>query len=393
MERKFREIYLDHAATTPMRPEVLEEMLPWMDGSHVGNPNSIHSRGLKARHAVEHAREQVAAMLNCSPDEVFFTSGATESNNLWMSLVPGWTCLTLPTEHHSILDALPAHGLNVKFLPVARTGELVHGEMVRALEGTGKEIVSMSWFNSEIGVEQNISWESLAAHKHGALMHCDASQAAGHTKIDMAYQGGLDFLTFAGHKMGGPMGVGVLYIRKETQEKLLKPVIAGGGQQGNFRAGTENVPGIVGLGKACELAQVRLAEHRHPDMYNLTFDFLWALEHECHSVCGRWDYNGPRWERRPVDTPIVSLTIRDVNAEVLLMLLDREGVYASAGSACSSKETSHVLRALGFTEEEAASTIRISFGVDQTKEEVEEAAKVLASCIEEALSLKGAKRQ
>lgn len=368
-------IYLDNAANTPVLPEVLEAVLPWFRFDHVGNPGSIHAQGAKARRAVEKARRQVADMINADPSEIFFTSGGTESNNAWLKCFDGDMVLTTGIEHDSILEPLR----NTDYLAVQLVKVCPDGSVdLDALEynlthtrNTGRA-VSIMWVNNELGTVNPIKEIGELCQKYHTFFHTDAVQAAGHVPIDVK-ECHIDALSMSGHKFGAPLGVGVLYINSTVYKH---PLVIGGGQEGGMRGGTENVPGIVGIGRAADLVTSNLKGYRSQWAY-LRDAFLTELG---NSMYGEFQING---DTENYTSSIISMTIPGVNSESLLLLLDQQGVYISAGSACSaaSSKSSHVLHGIGMSDEDAACTVRISMGYETNYVDMVQAAKAIAETV------------
>lgn len=369
-------IYLDHAATTPVHPEVLKQMLPWFHPDHVGNPSSIHTQGVRAHQAIEKARRQVARMINADPSEIYFTSGGTESNNAWIKNLNRHIIITTKVEHHSILEpvekgVISAAYARTVFVKVDATGAVDLEDLKAKLEQyqgiTGA--VSVMWVNNELGTINPIKEIGTLCKTYKVPLHVDAIQAAGHVPMDVK-DCHVDMLSLSGHKFGAPMGVGILYIRSDIPKK---PFVYGGGQECGIRGGTENVPGIVALGAAAELVTKNLNawKNRWHLLRTIFFDSL-----AVHMEPDEYSINGGN----NTALNIISLTIFDVNSEALVLRLDQDDICVSAGSACSSgsPDPSHVLIGIGLPEELAASTIRISMGVDTTAEEMRAATKAIA---------------
>lgn len=364
-------IYLDNAANEPVLPEALDAMLPWLSPDRAGNPDSVHTRGVLARRAVEEARGQVAALINADPSEIFFTSGGTEANNMWFSLSGDQVVVTARTEHASVLRPLKIARKDIGLVATDGDG-VVSPDSVRRWLGTLRDTssvgVSVMWVNNETGAVNPIRFIAEICRSFGVHFHTDAVQAAGHVPIDVKADG-VDALSISGHKLGAPMGVGALYLKGGSSHG--RPLIIGGGQERELRAGTPNVPGIVGFGKAAEVALRRL----DANLEN------WV-------VCRRAFLDGMDGSGRAYRVNggagavpnIISLTLPGVHSESLLMLLDQRGVCVSAGSACgaASGKPSHVLKAIGLSNEDAACTIRISMGFDTTPEEMRLAAGAVA---------------
>lgn len=368
-------IYLDHAANAPVFPEVLEAMLPWFSPSNVGNPGSIHTQGVKAKLAVENARKQVAAMINAHPSEIFFTSGGTESNNAWLKSFGGDVVLTTKIEHESVLGPLERDPkITPIYVRVSSTGtlDLAALEDILRHNTSRKRAVSVMWVNNELGTVNNMVRIGEICKKYNVFLHTDAVQAAGHVPIDVD-KCNIDALSISGHKLGAPLGVGVLYLRNSVRKT---PLIIGGGQEFGLRGGTENVPGIVGLGKAAEIARERTvmwiaqwAELREQFIKDLST--LLPVD---------FRINGQQYNRI---SNIISLTIPGINSEALLLMLDQCGICLSAGSACSaaSSKPSAVLKGIGLSDEDAACTVRISMGYNTTKDEMIDTAYMISECV------------
>ena len=369
-------IYLDNAANAPVFPEVLDAMLPWLHPDHVGNPGSIHTQGIKARKAVENARCQVADMIGADPSEIFFTSGGTESNNAWLRCFGGDLVLTTDLEHDSILGPLIYEAnrrLQFARIKVYKDGSVNMNaleSMLSNAEILGRSTaVSILWVNNELGTVNPMKEIGILCKKYHSLFHADAVQAAGHVSMNVK-DCGIDLCSIAGHKFGAPLGVGVLYISNTIHKH---PWVMGGGQERGMRGGTENVPGIVGIGKAAEIVTSQLSNWKARWGY-LRSLFLTRLS---NAMMGEFYING---DTENYSSNIISLTIPGVNSESLLLLLDQQGIYLSAGSACSaaSSKVSHVLKAIGMSDEDAACTVRISMGYDTKPEEMERTAQAIS---------------
>lgn len=370
-----RSIYLDHAATTPVAPEVQEVVCHAMQACW-GNASSLHQFGRQARDLLDEARLTVARALGCAEAEVFFTSSGTESDNMaifgaaWAAAPHKRHIVTTPIEHHAVLHAcqrLSQYGWQVTFLPVDRYGMVDPDEMRRAVrEDTA--LVSVMHANNEIGTVQPIREIAQICHQYGVWLHCDAVQTVGllDVKTDDL---GVDLLTLSAHKIYGPKGAGVLYIRAGVK---IAPLLVGGSQERELRAGTENVPSIAGMATALELCQTQYAQSHHT-IRQLRDQLRSRLENLVDDL----QVNGHPLHCHP---GILSVTFPGVSAESLLIALDRQGVAASAGAACSagSIEPSHVLLAIGMEPELAQSTIRLSLGRHNTPEEVDTAAQIIA---------------
>jgi len=370
-------VYLDYNATTPLDGRVLEAMLPYLK-EHFGNPSSAtHAYGWSAEAAVEAAREELAAAIGASPEEIFFTSGATEADNwaLFGTLEPGDRLVTSPTEHEAILEsarALARRGVEVVLLPVDRHG-VVSPDALREALGEGAALVSIMLANNETGTVNPVRELAEVSHEHMVPFHTDAAQALGKLPLDVGALG-VDMMSLSAHKCCGPKGVGALYIRRRPRRVRPAPLLYGGGQERGLRSGTLNVPGIAGFGRAATLAAESLPGEagRMRDLR----DLLWR------ELSGRVPdvlLNGDP-ERRLPNT--LNVSFPGVAASDLLAELTT--VAASSGSACASSDPgpSHVLLAMGLGEERARSSIRLSLGRFTTREDVLRAAKELARSVE-----------
>lgn len=363
-----RKVYLDNAATTALSPKVLEKMMPYLTDIY-GNASSPHSFGQTARIGVEHAREQVARAINADPSEIVFTGCGTESDNTVLFGVAeryakkGDHIITTNVEHHAILHscaALEKKGIKVTYLPVDKDGLVTPEQVCDAI--TDKTIlVSVMFANNEVGTIMPIPEIAAVCHEKGVLFHTDAVQAAGHIPIDVKAMG-IDMLSISGHKFHGPKGVGVLYERKGIR---LPSYIIGGEQEKGRRAGTENVAGIVGLGEALDLAVTNMSETsaRMTRMRDRLIDGIEATIPEVK-------LNGHRTKRLPNN---VNFSIKYIEGESILLMLDMAGIAASSGSACTSGslDPSHVLLALGLTHEVAHGSVRMTLGDDTTDEDID----------------------
>ncbi len=363
-----RKVYLDNAATTALSPKVLEKMMPYLTDTY-GNASSPHSFGQVARIGVEHAREQVARAINADPSEIVFTGCGTESDNTVLFGVAeryakkGDHIITTNVEHHAILHscaALEKKGIKVTYLPVDKDG-LVTPEQVRDAITDKTILVSVMFANNEVGTIMPIPEIAAVCHEKGVLFHTDAVQAAGHVPIDVKAMG-IDMLSISGHKFHGPKGVGVLYERKGIR---LPSYIIGGEQEKGRRAGTENVAGIVGLGEALELAVTNMSE-TSARMTRMRDRLIEGIEATIPEV----KLNGHRTKRLPNN---VNFSIKYIEGESILLMLDMAGIAASSGSACTSGslDPSHVLLALGLTHEVAHGSVRLTLGDDTTDEDID----------------------
>ena len=354
-------VYLDNNATTPVLPEVFEAMRPWF-GERFGNASSIHHHGQETRAAVEDARESVAKLLGCSASEVVFTSGGTESDNLAIAgfVAPGDHVITSSVEHHAVLHAakhLGEIGCELTILPVDRQGLIDPADVKRALRPNTK-LVSVMMANNETGVLQPIEEIGQIAAEAGVYFHSDAVQAAGKVAIDVR-RFGCHALSISGHKMHAPQGVGALYVKKGTR---LKPLFYGGRHERSRRAGTENVPGIVALGRAAELARIGL---ENGDSQKIAV-MRNRLEQGILRRVEEAGVNGSETTRVPNTT---NLHFDHIEGEALVIALDLKGLAVSTGAACSSGAIgpSHVLLAMGLRPDRARASIRFSLG-KQTNE-------------------------
>lgn len=363
-----RKVYLDNAATTALSPKVLEKMMPYLTDIY-GNASSPHSFGQTARIGVEHAREQVARAINADPSEIVFTGCGTESDNTVLFGVAeryakkGDHIITTNVEHHAILHscaALEKKGIKVTYLPVDKDG-LVTPEQVRDAITDKTILVSVMFANNEVGTIMPIPEIAAVCHENGVLFHTDAVQAAGHIPIEVKAMG-IDMLSISGHKFHGPKGVGVLYERKGIR---LPSYIIGGEQEKGRRAGTENVAGIVGLGEALELAVTNMSE-TSARMTRMRDRLIEGIEATIPEV----KLNGHRTKRLPNN---VNFSIKYIEGESILLMLDMAGIAASSGSACTSGslDPSHVLLALGLTHEVAHGSVRMTLGDDTTDEDID----------------------
>ena len=360
-------IYLDNAATTPCAPQVVEAMLPYFTQVY-GNASSVHTWGREAKRAVEAARRQVQKALNAAqPQEIFFTGGGSESDN-WAIKGAALACrsghiITTAIEHHAVLHTcqwLEKQGFRVTYLPVDGEGRVHPADVDKAIR-EDTILVSVMAANNEVGTLQPIGEIGEICRARGVLFHTDAVQAVGAVPIDVqALQ--VDLLSLSAHKIHGPKGVGALYVRKGTK---LDSLLHGGAQERGFRAGTENLPGIVGLGKAIELATAQLADNA-ARMTALRERLIAGV---MERVSGT-RLNGHPTQRLPGN---VNLSFEGVEGEALLLRLDLAGVAASSGSACTSGalDPSHVLMALGLTQAQAQGSLRLTLGTDTTAEEID----------------------
>ena len=368
-------IYLDYNATTPVDPVVVEAMLPYLS-THFGNPSSSHSYGYVAHHAVDSARAQVARLLGCTPMEITFTGGGSESDNLAIRGIAlayqqrGNHIITQVTEHPGVLNTCRAleqlHGFRVTYLPVDRSGR-VSTESVEAAIDDKTVLISIMHANNETGTLQPIAEIARVARKHGVLLHTDAAQSVG--KIPVRVEDlGVDLLTVAGHKLYAPKGIGALYTKHGLQ---LEPAIYGGGQESGRRSGTENVANMVALGTACLLAQEQLAESQ-VRLQRLRDELQRLME---KYIPDRLHLNGHLTDRLP---NTLNVSVDGVIGEEVLA--DTLEIASSTGSACHEGNTdpSPVLMAMGMSRERALGALRLTLGRWSTEEQIEEAARLLA---------------
>jgi cysteine desulfurase len=357
-----KRVYLDNNATTPVLPEVLEAMLPFYS-EHFGNASSIHRNGQLTRGAVERARASVAELLGCHASEIVFTSGGTEADNLAIfgMVKAGDHVITSAIEHHAVLHACKHHGENggeVTFIPVDARG-LVDPEDVKRAIRPNTKLISIMLANNETGVLQPIREIAKIAAEADVYFHTDAVQAAGKIPLDVD-ELSCDLLTISGHKIHAPQGTGALYVRKGTQ---IQPVLHGGTHERSRRAGTENVPGIVGLGKAAELALAGLQSGSDAKMAEARD----RLEKELLQI----EATGLNGEGAPRVPNTMNVYFDGIDGEALVIALDLKGLAVSGGAACSSGaiEPSHVLSAMGLRPDRAKASIRFSFGKQNTPDD------------------------
>ncbi|HEV2463592.1 MAG TPA: cysteine desulfurase family protein [Acidobacteriaceae bacterium] len=370
-----RRIYMDGNATTPLVPEVLEAMHPWLI-DHFGNASSIHQPGQQARAAVEKARTSVARLLNCRESEVVFTSGGTESDNLAIfGLVQaGDHLITSSIEHHAVLhsaEKLAERGIEVTFLPASSGCRIDPAEVKRALRPNTK-LISVMMANNETGVIQPIEEIGRIAQEADVWFHTDAVQAIGKIPVDTLALG-CDLLSISGHKFHAPQGTGVLYVRRGTQ---LEPLLYGGAHERRRRAGTENVAGIVGLGKAAELAAQSLT--------NGAQDRLKGLRDRLESgILERVEGAGVNGADEPRVPNTTNIYFNNLEGEALVIALDLKGIAVSGGSACASgaSEPSHVLTAMGLAPERARASLRFSLTKMNTEQDVDDALQIIPAAV------------
>ena len=374
-----RQVYLDYSATTPVKKEVLEEMLPYFS-EKFGNPSSLYGIGLNAKSDLNQARAKIAKLIGAEEREVYFTSCGTEADN-WAVIgtarakkAKGNHIITTKIEHHALLHSceyLEKEGYEITYLGVDSKGRINLTDLENAI--TEKTIlISIMFANNEVGTIQPIKEISEIAKKHSILFHTDAVQALGNVPINI-HELGIDMMSMSAHKIYGPKGIGALYIRKGV---IIPSFMNGGAQENKKRAGTENMTGIIGFGKAAELAEAGLDEHIKK-VSNLRDYFMKEITTKIPDV----DINGDMDHRLPGNLNVV---FNFVEGEALLLYMDVKGIYSSTGSACSSASftPSHVLRALGLPLEKVYSSIRFTVGDFTTKEDIDYTVEELIKIVE-----------
>jgi len=371
-------IYLDNAASTRVHEKVVDEMLPYFK-EQFGNPSSIHKYGRLASMAVQNARKRIATLINAEPKEILLTSGGTESNNTALYGIAyknkGKHIITSSIEHDAILEPcrrLEEEGFQVTYLPVDKYG-LVNPDDVKSAISSDTSLISIMLANNEVGTTEPIKEICEMIHGKNILMHTDAVQAVGKIPIDVKDLD-VDLLSISSHKINGPKGIGALYIKDGTK---LEPLILGGGQENGLRSGTENVPNIVGFGKACQLTKENMEQN---EMYfrKLATKLTSKVLQEIPYVT----FNGHPEKRIPNNT---HFTFLGVNGEDLIIKLDENGVAASTGSACSVRiqKASHVLKAMGFSHEQITGSLRLTIGISNTEKEIDDTVEILKKVVTE----------
>ncbi len=373
-----KRVYMDNAATTALRRDVLDAMMPYLTDIY-GNPSSLHYFGQEAHKAVENARHQVASALNAEDNEIVFTGCGTEADNMALKGIAekyqskGKHIITSSVEHHAILhtcEYLEKHGFEVTYLPVDEYG-MVKAEQVRDAIRSDTILVSIMFANNEVGTIMPIKEIGAVCREKGVFFHTDAVQAVGHVAIDVKAMN-IDLLSLSAHKLHGPKGVGALYIRKGI---VVPPLLHGGAQERRKRAGTENVAGIVGLGKAIEIACSDI-EGTAKRMCYLRDKLINGIE----AIIPEVKLNGHRTERLPGN---VNFSIKYIEGESILLMLDINGIAASSGSACTSGslDPSHVLLAMGMPHETAHGSLRLTLGDDTTEDDIDYVLEVLPEIV------------
>ncbi|GAA0354690.1 cysteine desulfurase family protein [Bacillus horti] len=377
-------IYVDHAATTPVHPQVVQAMTPYMT-ELFGNPSSIHSFGQKARGALDQARRTIASLMNIQNGHLVFTSGGTESDNLAIigtalaNQAKGKHIITTQTEHHAVLHTcanLEELGFEITYLPVDEEGKVKIQDLVAALREE-TILVTLMYGNNETGTLQPITEIGQVLRDKGVTFHTDAVQALGVEQLDI-HELPVDLLSLSAHKINGPKGVGLLYIRPDI---LIKPQLFGGSQERNRRAGTENLAGIIGFAEAIKLAYNEIAEKK--ELYQKYKDTMLRIFREANV---RFTINGQVENGMP---HILNVSFLGVKADAMLMNLDLEGVAASSGSACSagSLQPSHVISAMTTDQARIESAIRFSFGLGNTLEQIERTAETSVKIVQRLVKL------
>ena len=373
--------YFDNAATTKVKKEVLDKMFPYLTQEY-GNPSSLYKLGRIARAGVEEARKQVATLLNCDKNEIYFTSGGTESDNtalkgiMYLEKNKGKHIITSKIEHPAILNTcktLEENGYKVTYLNVDKEG-IINIEELNNCITKDTVLISIMFANNEIGSIQPIEKIGEIANKRGIIFHTDAVQACGNVEIDVKKLK-IDMLSLSGHKIGATKGIGALYVKNNIEFKNL---IDGGHQERDKRAGTENVAGMVGLGEACKIAKSNMDKHIH-QLRELRDAYFTQISNNLSDI----KINGSIEYRLPGNS---NISFKDMNGDELLARLDEKGICASAGSACSSAShiPSHVLTAIGLTKEYAEGTLRVTFGDDNTKDDVDYLVRNLIKIVQDA---------
>lgn len=360
--------YFDNAATTKVSEEVLDEMLPYLK-NEFGNPSSMYTLGRSAKRAIEEARKKVAELINCNPEEIYFTGSGSESDNTAIKGVAyknnyrGRHIITSKIEHPAVLNTchtLERQGFIVTYLDVDKEGVINLEQLMNSIRDD-TILISIMFANNEIGTIQDVEEIAKIAKMYNIIFHTDAVQACGNIPIDVKKMG-IDMLSLSGHKFHAPKGIGALYVKEGIE---FTKFIDGGHQEKDKRASTENVPGIVALGKACELANKNMNRHME-EIIKLRNYYISEVEKKIDNI----KLNGSKEKRLPCNA---NFSFKDIDGQSLLLNLDAKGICASSGSACStgSLKPSHVLKAIGLSDELANGVLRTSFGEDNTKEDID----------------------
>lgn len=360
--------YFDNAATTKVAKEVLNEMMPYLQEEY-GNPSSMYTLGRSSKRAIEEARKKVAELINCEPNEIYFTSSGSESDNTAIKGIAyhnynkGMHIITSKIEHPAVLNTchtLEKQGFIVTYLDVDKEGFIDLEQLINSIRHD-TILITIMFANNEIGTIQNVEEIAKIAKMYNIIFHTDAVQACGNIPIDVKKMG-IDILSLSGHKLHAPKGVGALYVKNGIE---FTKFIDGGHQEKDKRASTENVPGIVGLGKACELANKNMNNHIEK-LTKLRNYYISEVEKKIDNI----NLNGPKEKRLPGNA---NFSFLDIDGQSLLLNLDEKGICASSGSACStgSLNPSHVLKAIGLSDDLANGALRTSFGDDNTKEDID----------------------
>lgn len=377
-------IYLDNAATTKVRQEVVDAMLPYFT-TYYGNASAVYDFGGKSKEAMAEAREIIGRSLNTDPGNIYFTAGGSESDNWAIKGIAeayrekGRHIITTKIEHHAVLhtcEYLEKHGYEVTYLDVDEKGRISPDELEKAVR-KDTILISVMFANNEIGTIEPVKEIGEIAHRNGILFHTDAVQAFGQVPIDVE-ELHIDLLSASGHKLNGPKGIGFLYIRRGVK---IPSLIHGGAQEKRKRAGTENIPGIVGLGKAVEIAMATMEERAQKESELRDYLIERVLSEVPYTRC-----NGSREYRLPNN---VSFCFRFIEGESLLIMLDMRGICGSSGSACTSGslDPSHVLLAIGLPHEIAHGSLRLTLSEETTKEEIDETAEAVKAIVERLRSM------
>ena len=371
-------IYLDNAASTQIHDDVLNSMLPFLKEQY-GNPSSIHRYGRLTRKAIHKARKQIASLINADPAEILITSGGTESNNTVLmgisSQFPSSQIITSSIEHDAILEPckkLETKKFHVNYLPVNKFGMIDTSDLENVISDK-TSLVSIMFGNNEVGTIQPIAEIAKICHKNNVIFHTDAIQAVGKLSVDVK-ELNVDLLSISSHKLHGPKGIGALYIKDGIK---IDPIILGGGQEFRLRSGTENVASIVGFGQACEIAQNHLIENMSSIKKLQTLLVKRILEEIPYVT-----FNGHSESRLSNNA---HFTFLGVNGEDLIIKLDEYGIAASTGSACSvnTQKSSHVLESMGFSLEQITGSLRLTIGIFNTENEINETVDILKKIVEE----------